>query len=71
MFYLKLKFKGGYIMRRLLSILVFAVFGVVALSSIGLAEEIVLKGGNILAPSAAQARELDKWAELAKERSNG
>jgi TRAP-type C4-dicarboxylate transport system substrate-binding protein len=71
MFYLKLKFKGGYIMRRSLSILVLAVFGVVALSSIGLAEEIVLKGGNILAPSAAQARGLDKWAELAKERSNG
>lgn len=30
-----------------------------------------LKGGQILAPSADQAKALDKWAELAKERTNG
>jgi tripartite ATP-independent transporter DctP family solute receptor len=31
----------------------------------------VLKGGQILAPAAAQAKGLDKWAELVKERTNG
>ena len=30
-----------------------------------------LKGGQILAPSAAQSKGLDKWADLVKERTNG
>jgi TRAP-type transport system periplasmic protein len=33
--------------------------------------ETTLKGGQILAPSAAQSKGLDKWAELVKNRSNG
>jgi TRAP-type transport system periplasmic protein len=33
--------------------------------------ETTLKGGQILAPSAAQSKGLDKWAELVKKRSNG
>jgi len=43
----------------------------VVFSGTALAKKTTLKGGQILAPSAAQSKGLDKWAELVKERTNG
>ena len=48
-------------------VLFLASFGI---SSTALAKT-TLKGGQILAPAAAQSKGLDKWAELVKERTHG